>query len=310
MLKSFETEPGAAPAPARQDQAAANAAAAAGEEAGSGAAASGAEESGEEKYLRAALGGALHSGTEGIAPQTAAAVSAGEGFAVQQEESAAGTAAGGVPAAGAEAETATADTEAETETETAETEIQAAPVENADPAQLQQEVQVLQEQVEQLKQSNRRDLERMIRALAEAENQRKRAEADVERERKFGNESLLKALLPVADSLELALQHCDRSSPEQQAMAEGVENTSVLLLKILKDFGVEQLNPAGEMFNPKLHQAISMAESAGAKTGQVLQVMQKGFMLNGRVVRPAMVVVARTPASPEAAEGGRINLEA
>ena len=305
MLKQFETKTGARMAPDRLRPAAANARAetarddasgqtaagqkAAGKEA-AGKEAVGEEVTGEEQYLRAALDAAVPA-----APEPAAAAA---------------------PKAGAESDEAQGEASSEdiedTEAAEAAEEDAAESAGSEDPAELQQQVHLLQEQLEQLKQSNRRDLERMIRALAEAENQRKRAEADVQRERKFGNETLLKALLPVADSLELALQHSSSANSEQKTMFEGVQNTLVLLLKVLKDFGVEQLNPQGEMFNPKVHQAISTLENAQAKPGQILQVMQKGFTLNGRVVRPAMVVVPRAPAAPEGenGSGGNISIEA
>ncbi len=145
-----------------------------------------------------------------------------------------------------------------------------------------------------VKEQNERkeDHEKLVRALAESENQKKRIEADVERERKFGNEKILKALIPVVDSMELALQHADPNDEKTRPMVEGVQNTVTLLLKELGNFGVVEVNPQGQVFDPNLHQAISMAPSNEIESNHVISVMQKGFTLNGRVVRPAMVIVS------------------
>ena len=150
----------------------------------------------------------------------------------------------------------------------------------------------LKAQVAQLEAKYKADTEKFIRALAECENQKKRIEADVERERKYGNEKILKALIPVVDSLELALKHSNKEDPAIKPTIEGVENTTTLLLKELKSFGVEPVDPKGQAFDPNLHQAISMAPSAEVPANHVLNVMQKGYTLNERVVRPAMVIVS------------------
>ncbi len=159
----------------------------------------------------------------------------------------------------------------------------------------------LRAQITSMEEKHKSEVERLVRVVAETENQKKRIEADIERERKFGNEKLLKALIPVVDSLELALQHSDREDPALKPTVEGIENTTTLLLKELKNFGVEQLNPVNEAFDPNLHQAISMAPSADVPANNVVSVMQKGYTLNGRVVRPAMVIVSNgAPASAAA----------
>ena len=123
---------------------------------------------------------------------------------------------------------------------------------------------------------------------------RKRAEADVERERKYALEKFVKALIPVVDSLDMALE-AGKSKAEsaEDAMVQGVEATLRLFLKELSSFGVERIDPVGEPFDPNVHQAISMIPSKDVKPNCIVSVMQKGFILNGRVVRPAMVMVAR-----------------
>ena len=210
--------------------------------------------------------------------------------------------------------TAAAQTEAEVkEQEQPATEDQVSSAEGDDTvAQLQSELAALQAQLKSEQEQAKAALESMARAAAESDNRRKRAEADVERERKYGNEKILKAMLPVVDSLELALQHTDKNNELLKGLYEGVENTLSLFLKELNKFGVAQLNPVGEPFDPNLHQAVTMLPSNEVKPNHVLSVMQKGFVLNGRVVRPAMVAVAKAtePVKKDEAQQNTVNLEA
>ncbi len=178
----------------------------------------------------------------------------------------------------------------------------------ADVATLQSEIEALKAQLKGVEEKAKSQLSDMARAAAEADNRRKRAEADVEKERKYGNEKLLKALLPVVDSLELALQHTSRDDESSKALYEGIENTRALFLKELQSFGVEQIDPVGQPFDPNAHQAISMVPTADIAPNHVLSVMQKGYLLNGRVVRAAMVMVSR--ALPGAAADKKVDLEA
>ena len=155
-------------------------------------------------------------------------------------------------------------------------------------------IAALKSQLEVLAKQALSDKEKMMRAVAEADNSRKRAEADVERERKYALEKFVKALIPVVDSLDMALE-AGKSKAEsaEDAMVQGVEATLRLFLKELSSFGVERIDPVGEPFDPNVHQAISMIPSKDVKPNSIVSVMQKGFILNGRVVRPAMVMVAR-----------------
>ncbi|NLK84734.1 MAG: nucleotide exchange factor GrpE [Aeromonadales bacterium] len=150
----------------------------------------------------------------------------------------------------------------------------------------------LKAQLESVQAQAKEDKEKLVRALAECENQKKRIEADVERERKFGNEKILKALIPVVDSLDLALKHSDPNNEAAKPTIEGVQNTVTLLVKELGNFGIQGIDPKGELFDPNLHQAISMVPSPFVEANHVMDVMQKGYVLNGRVVRPAMVIVS------------------
>ncbi|MCR5536368.1 MAG: nucleotide exchange factor GrpE [Succinivibrio sp.] len=180
-------------------------------------------------------------------------------------------------------------------------------------AEMQSENLALREQLMRLEEDKKADHEQMVRAVAEAMNMKKRAEQDVERERKYGNEKLLKALLPIVDSLDLAIEHTDKQNPVLKPTLEGIENTMSLFLKELKNFGVEQVNPQGAPFDPNLHQAISMVPSNEVAQNHVLNVMQKGYVLQGRVIRPAMVIVSSGPQTQAAGttdEHKTINIEA
>ena len=129
-----------------------------------------------------------------------------------------------------------------------------------------------------------------LRAVAEAENVRKRAARDVEHARKYALEAFSKEMLAVRDSFEMAIDAADAADPA--SLVVGNEASLKLLTAALERFGISEVNPLGEPFDPELHEAISMQPSADAEPGSVLIVVQKGYTLNGRLLRPAMVVVA------------------
>ena len=128
-----------------------------------------------------------------------------------------------------------------------------------------------------------------LRERADLENQRKRLVRDVEHARRFANERLLGDLLPVFDSLEAGLQ----AAGDNEKVREGLELTLRQLQRVAQVNGLVTVDPAGQPFNPEQHQAISMAPAGEAAPGSVLQVFQKGYLLNDRLLRPALVVVAR-----------------
>ncbi|MGB9095514.1 nucleotide exchange factor GrpE [Erwinia sp.] len=148
----------------------------------------------------------------------------------------------------------------------------------------------------QLAQSQGGVREAQIRAQAEIENIRRRAEVDVEKAHKFALEKFANELLPVIDSLERALEVADKSNPELASMIEGIELTQKSLLGAVRKFGVEVIGDVNVPFNPELHQAMSMMESDDVAPNHVLMVMQRGYTLNGRLLRPAMVAVAKAKA--------------
>ncbi len=136
----------------------------------------------------------------------------------------------------------------------------------------------------------------VLRLHADAQNIRRRAEQDVEKAHKYGQERLLSELLPVIDNLERALQASGVEENELlTALKQGVELTLKSFVDCLRKFNVDVLDPVGEPFDPLFQQAIGMVESKTAEPDSVLAVMQKGYSLNGRVLRPAMVMVARAP---------------
>ncbi len=135
-----------------------------------------------------------------------------------------------------------------------------------------------------------------LRAQAEAENVRRRTQRDVENAHKFALERFANDLLPVVDSLERAVESARTTDREGAvaAIADGVELSLKLFVDTLARADLVQVDPIGEPFDPKFHQAVGMVESDTAEPGSVLQVLQKGYSLNGRLVRPAMVIVAKT----------------
>lgn len=137
--------------------------------------------------------------------------------------------------------------------------------------------------------------EGVLRARADMENARRRADAEVEKARKFALERFAGELLPVIDNLERALEMGDGDNEAVKPLLEGVEMTRKTFVSTIEKFGLTPIDPNGEAFNPDLHQAMSMQESAEHEPNSVMAVMQKGYQLNGRLLRPAMVMVARAP---------------
>jgi molecular chaperone GrpE len=136
--------------------------------------------------------------------------------------------------------------------------------------------------------------DRYLRAMAEADNIRKRATRDIEHAHKFALENFSKDLLAVKDSLEMGLAAADTADAE--SLLAGSEATLKLLAGSLERFGISEIDPEGEPFDPERHEAMTMQPSAEVEPGSVLTVIQKGYVLNGRLLRPARVIVASEPA--------------
>lgn len=135
--------------------------------------------------------------------------------------------------------------------------------------------------------------DRYLRAAAEVENVRKRAAKDVDKAHRFALENFGRDLLAVKDSLEMGIDAAGKA--DVATLLEGKEATLKLLTSTLERFGIEELNPVGEPFDPEFHEAMTMQPSNDAEPGSVLAVVQKGYVLNGRLLRPAMVIVAKEP---------------
>lgn len=134
-----------------------------------------------------------------------------------------------------------------------------------------------------------------LRAEAEMQNLRRRVEKDVESAHKFGQEKLIKELLPVIDNLERAIAAADAENEAVKPLLEGVEMTKKSFSDALAKGKVEEINPVGEPFDPQLHQAMTMVPNPDMEPNTVMDVMQKGYQLHGRLIRPAMVVVSKAP---------------
>jgi molecular chaperone GrpE len=130
----------------------------------------------------------------------------------------------------------------------------------------------------------------LLRERAEIENQRRRLQRDLDQARRFANEKLLAELLPVCDGLErgLAVEGGDVAS-----LREGMDLTLKALVKVAENNGLKAVDPTGQTFNPEQHQAMSMVDNTGQASGTVVSTMQKGYVLNDRLLRPALVVVAK-----------------
>lgn len=145
----------------------------------------------------------------------------------------------------------------------------------------------------QLAEAQTRERDTVLRIKAEMENLRRRTEQDIEKAHKFALEKFVNELLPVIDSLDRALEVADKANPDMAAMVEGIELTLKSMLDVVRKFGVEVIVETNVPLDPNVHQAIAMVESEEVPAGNVLGIMQKGYTLNGRTIRAAMVTVAK-----------------
>ena len=158
---------------------------------------------------------------------------------------------------------------------------------------LEEAIARVQELEAQLAETAKKEQDLLLRTRAEIDNIRRRTEQDVEKAHKFALEKFAKDILNTIDNLERALATPANMEDESvKALFNGVELTLKELLATVARFGVEPVGVVGEIFNPDLHQAISMQPMEGFETNQITTVLQKGYLLNGRVIRPAMVMVA------------------
>ncbi|CAM3958930.1 nucleotide exchange factor GrpE [Pseudoalteromonas byunsanensis] len=156
-----------------------------------------------------------------------------------------------------------------------------------------EEIAGLYAELEAAKQTIADQQDSVVRAAADVENMRRRAAQDVEKAHKFALEKFANELLPVIDNLERAIEFSDRENETLKPVLEGIDMTLKSFSDAVAKFGVETVNPQGETFNPELHQAMSIQPSNDVSPNTVLAVMQKGYTLNGRLLRPAMVMVSK-----------------
>ena len=154
------------------------------------------------------------------------------------------------------------------------------------------DVEFLQGQLEKLQEQSKVSLDKVVRAQAEMENLRKRAARDVENAHKYALEKFTNELLPIMDSLELGLSASVKAK-NLDDLRKGMELTLEMFNTVMEKFGITMIEPKGEKFNPELHDAVSVQETDDSNSGIIIEVMQKGYTLNGRLIRPAMVVVAK-----------------
>ena len=151
----------------------------------------------------------------------------------------------------------------------------------------------LQTQLEAAQQSAKDNWDKVLRAQAEMENLKRRNAKDLENAHKFALDGFVKALLEVKDSLTMGIKTAQEEQATIEHIIEGLEMTDKVFISTMEKFGVEMVNPQDEPFNPELHEAVTMVPMPGKESNSVLEVVQTGFTLNGRLVRPAMVVVVQ-----------------
>ncbi len=155
-------------------------------------------------------------------------------------------------------------------------------------------VSTLQAEIKEVREHLQTAQDETVRAQAEVINIRRRAEQNVAKAHKFGQEKLVNELLPVLDNLGRAISACDNNNATVEAMREGVEMTQKMLVDNLAKFNVAEIDPLGQPFDPNMHEAITMIANPNMEPNTVVEVMHKGYSLNGRLVRPAMVIVSKS----------------
>jgi molecular chaperone GrpE len=157
----------------------------------------------------------------------------------------------------------------------------------------------MEEKLESLKKEAAENHDRLLRTAAEFENYKKRATREMNDFRKFANESFAKALLPVIDSMDLAVESSGKDKQVNNSVVEGVNMTLKEILKIFEQFGIKRFESIGNTFDPNLHQAVMQEETDAFAENTVSKELQRGFMIHDRLLRPAMVVVSKKPEKQE-----------
>lgn len=177
------------------------------------------------------------------------------------------------------------------ETAAAEAAAEAVEVPESEDAEL--SVEELKKQLAKAEKKAADNWDKVLRIQAEMENLKRRTQKDLDNAHKYGLEKFAKELLSVIDSLELGIQAATSDVPEVVKLREGSELTIKQFEAVFAKFNIQAIDPIGEPFNPEFHQAMTMVPTADAEPNTVINVFQKGYVLNGRLIRPAMVVVAQ-----------------
>jgi len=164
---------------------------------------------------------------------------------------------------------------------------------NVEQTTIDEQADDLQTQLEEAQQSAKDNWDKVLRAQAEMENLKRRNAKDLENAHKFALDGFVKALLEVKDSLTMGLKTANEEKATIEHIIEGLEMTDKVFLSTMEKFGVEVIDPTDEAFNPEFHEAVTMVPMPDKESNSVLEVVQVGFTLNGRLVRPAMVVVVQ-----------------
>jgi molecular chaperone GrpE len=169
------------------------------------------------------------------------------------------------------------------------------PLESAEPAETVDNEALLRQELETVRQKAEDNWQLALRSKAELENLRKRTQRDIENAHKYGLERIAAELLAVRDSMELGLNTAEEGIDDLAGLKEGLSLTLKMLIQVMQKFGITEINPEHEKFDPGLHQAITMQESDKLEPNTVISVLQKGYRLQDRLLRPALVTVAKAP---------------
>lgn len=169
-------------------------------------------------------------------------------------------------------------------------------------------IEELQAKLTEVENQAQENWDKLLRANAEMDNLRRRTERELENAHKYALERFAQELLAVRDSLEMGIAAAEQEEASVEKIREGTELTLRMLESAMDKFNIQQIDPQGEPFNPELHQAMSMVEMPDKEPNTVINVMQKGYLLNDRLIRPAMVMVSRAPESGD--KGANVNEQA
>jgi len=187
----------------------------------------------------------------------------------------------------------------ETEADATDQKNSEAETEKADQVQAEDPMKDLEVQLEAKEQESKENYDRVLRVSAEFENYKKRTSRELEEFRKFANQSLIKELLSVVDNLELAINSTNGHQTIDQSLLQGLEMTHKEILKVFEKFNVKPIEATGQVFDPTFHEAVMQEETDEVDPNTVVNELQKGYLIHNRLLRPSMVVVARSRANTD-----------